>query len=192
MPLYDFVNKVKTGEYISEFNGYSSQFIGNFYGEHIKLGGQAQFGILAGFHTGICDVEWWIKDKLDNLSEYDKNNLLDILKRNKLLNDFVDEHTPKLAELLCVKPYEIFRLGVKKIIILMDTIYKLQNDDSLYKFILDNDIKHYEKISQSLQQNVLSYSNSLNDKYKQEQNTMVYFDDLDYAKTFNTDNDITD
>lgn len=124
---YEFVKKFETGEYISEWNGYTPYYAGCFVGSSVVLGGEEKFSKCYDFFSGIGDVDWWIKEELDNLTEEQQQELLSILKRNKAFDDYKSKIIPELAKILNVKPYQIYRIGSKSLYDFLNLIHSKAN-----------------------------------------------------------------
>lgn len=138
-PVYEWKRKLDSGEYLYEWNGYSPHFAGSMYGSSVCLGGEEKFYHCHDFFSGIGDVSWWIKEELDKLTKEEQDELLYILKRNKSVDEYIDKIIPELAKLLNVKPYQIYRIGNKKIYDFLNLIHT-QSDS-------ENDLKknYYEQ-----------------------------------------------
>ena len=119
----EFFKKLETGEYIREWNGYSSHYAGCFYGSEIVLGGEEKFSKCYDFFSGIGDVEWWIKEELDKLTDKEQEELLYILKRNKAFQEYKNKIVPELANLLNVKPHHIHRVPNKDLYNFLNLIH---------------------------------------------------------------------
>lgn len=136
--LYTWQEKFKSGEYISEWNGYTPDYAGCFYGNSNCLGGEEKFRHCYDFFSGVGDVEWWIKAELDKLTDVEQSELLSILKRNKETNDFI---TKDLVKNICREvgidendTCIIYRLGNKKIMELYNSSNKKQYLSELKDF----------------------------------------------------------
>lgn len=54
--------------WLHEYNGYSPFYLGIGYGDYLKLGSEEFFLHCADWTSGVCDIEFWIKEHLDNLT----------------------------------------------------------------------------------------------------------------------------
>jgi hypothetical protein len=129
----EFFKKLETGEYISEWNGYSPFYAGCFYGSDLVLGGEEKFSHCYDFFSGIGDVEWWIKEELDNLTEKQQEELLSILKRNKAFYEYKNKLVPELAKLLNVEPYQIYIVPNKDLYEFLNLIHSNANPQDILK-----------------------------------------------------------
>lgn len=106
----EFVTKIRSGEYITKWNGFSPFYIGCLYGDSVKLGGEDKFKQCYDLFTGIGDVDWWIVEEINKLSPEDQEELLSILKRNKAFHDFKSLIANDLANLLNVTSQQVHRM----------------------------------------------------------------------------------
>ena len=95
----EWVSKFASGEYLKEWHGFSPFYAGCFYGNDACLGGESKFHHCFDFFAGIGDVEWWITSELTKLSKQDSIELLEILTRNKKVNDFIQDNHNTIKEL---------------------------------------------------------------------------------------------
>ena len=127
----EFFKKLETGEYIYEWNSYPPHYAGCFYGSDVVLGGEEKFSNCYDFFSGIGDVEWWIKEELDKLTEEQQQELLSILKRNKAFDDYKTKIVPELAKLLNVQPYQIYRVRNKDLYNFLNLIHSKANPQDM-------------------------------------------------------------
>lgn len=154
--MREWQKKFKTGEYISEWNGYAPFYVGCFYGGGVILGGEEKFKHCYGFFAGIGDVEWWVKEELDKLSQQEQSELLEILKRNKKFYEYKNSISRELSKVFGVDSYQIYRLSsleFKQIKDLIDSkankVYELpkpQERIDLPPLIEESDKSFYERI----------------------------------------------
>lgn len=118
------------------FHGYTPHYLGCFYGDKLKLGGEEEFSHCYDFDAGVCDVEYWITDELNNLSEANENLLLSLLERNKSFDDMLKNDgwqiVEQFANLVGKETHDIWRLGNKNI---YDALQLLTNEERI-EFIL--------------------------------------------------------
>ena len=110
---YGWQEKLETGEYIREWNGYVPHYAGCFYGDGIVLGGEEKYRHCYDFFSGVGDVEWWDKTELDKLTPEEQDDLLRILKRNKKFGEYKHKIVEDLAKALNVERYQIYRVSNK-------------------------------------------------------------------------------
>jgi hypothetical protein len=113
--MRDFQIKFQSGEYISEFRGFSPHWAGCFYGDTKVLGGEEKFSKCFNFFSGIGDVEWWIKAELDLLTDTEADELESLMKRNKEFDEWLQDKVRPIAEILKIAPHAIYRMGNKKL-----------------------------------------------------------------------------
>lgn len=123
MMTRDWISKLKTGEYLYDWNGYKPHYAGCFYGDKVVLGGEEKFRKCYDFFSGVGDVEWWIKEELNKLTSEEQEELLSILKRNKEFDEYMRMIIPELANLLNVKPYQIHRVSNKELYNFLNLIH---------------------------------------------------------------------
>ena len=128
----EFVEKFETGEYIHEWNGYSPYYAGCFVSTAV-LGGEEKFSKCYGFFSGIGDVVWWIKEELDKLTSKEQEELISILKRNKAFDEYKKKIVPKLAKLLDVKPYQVYRVSNKGLYNFLNSVHSNANPQDRLK-----------------------------------------------------------
>ena len=145
-----FQKDLEAGKTIYEWNGFSPFYAGCFYGDSICLGGEKKFSQCYDFFSGIGDVEWWIVDELEKLSEKDKKELLHILKRNKRIYDYIKKQHSKIkemsSELQLEGPHIIHRLGNRKILSLLLS----KNIKETYERVKDNSVDVIETLIETL------------------------------------------
>lgn len=114
---------LESGKTVYEWNGFSPFYAGCFNGNSVCLGGEDKFSHCYDFFSGIGDVDWWIVEELNKLSEKDKKELLHILKRNKRVDHYIESKRSKIleisSELNLEGPHIIYRLGNRKILSLL-------------------------------------------------------------------------
>lgn len=122
--MRDFVQKLRSGEYLHEWNGFSPFYAGCSYGNDKCLGGEFKFAHCYGSFHGVGDAEWWIKEEIDKLTDDEQSELLEILKRNKRVDDSITrEVVTEIALDLGYTQYDlhyIYRLKNKNIIKLIE------------------------------------------------------------------------
>jgi len=123
----EFVKKLETGEYIIKWNGFTPFYAGCFYGSNLVLGGEEKFSHCYDFFSGIGDVEWWIKDELDKLTEDEQDELISILKRNKAFYEYKNKIAPDLANTLNVKEYQVHRVPNKDLYEFLNLVHSKAN-----------------------------------------------------------------
>jgi hypothetical protein len=133
--------------------------MGCFYGDSVVLGGEKEFSHCYDFFSGIGDVEWWITEEIEKLTEEQKERMYSILVRNKSVNTMLEEKRNFLYELadeLGIGSEYIARLGnkLKKELIESDNPiekYKefLADEKILNKLSFDN--KTYKVLAEKLQ-----------------------------------------
>jgi len=106
---HDWSAKLKSGEYIHTWNGFSPYYAGCYYGHSLRLGGEDNYKHCYDFFMGVGYVEWWIVDELEKLTREEKDLLLYMLERNKKFDEFKKSITKELAKVLGVEPYQIYR-----------------------------------------------------------------------------------
>jgi hypothetical protein len=124
----EFQAKLKSGEVMHDWNGFSPHYAGCFYGDKVCLGGEEKFSHCYDFSAGIADVEWWIVDELEKLTQEEKDELLHILKRNKNFDEYKSSIVPELAKLLGVEKYQIHRIFNKTLYEFIKLIHSKSND----------------------------------------------------------------
>ena len=123
----EIIEKLDTGEYIHEWNGYSPFYAGCFSADKIRIGGEEKFRHCYGFYSRIVDIDWWNKEELDKFTSEEQEELLAILKRNKAFDDYKKTIVPELAKLLNVKPYQIHRVPNKDLYNFLNLIHSKVN-----------------------------------------------------------------
>ena len=123
----EFVKKLETGEYIIKWNGFVPFYAGCFYGSDLVLGGEEKFSHCYDFFSGIGDVEWWIKDELDKLTEDEQEELISILKRNKAFYEYKKKIAPDLANTLNVEEYQVHKVPNKYLYEFLNLVHSKAN-----------------------------------------------------------------
>jgi len=142
MNTYKWQDNFASGKYIREYDGYSPHYLGIFYGDGLKLGGEDQFMHCADYFSGIGDVEWWDKDELDALTDDQQVLLYNILVRNKKIDDYIKENFSLLRNCFNgVENYKIHRLPNKYKIFVIYLIERLNGSNNLISYCYENDIK---------------------------------------------------
>jgi hypothetical protein len=97
---------------MSTWNGYHPFYAGSLYGNITFFGDERKFSNCHGCFTGVCDIEWWVKGELDKLSETEREELLDILKRNYNYSKNIKtrEAVSSLAEIIGVDYSVVYRI----------------------------------------------------------------------------------
>ena len=124
----EFQDKLKSGEYIHKWNGFSPHYAGCFYGDRVRLGGEEKFSHCYDFSAGVAYVDYWVVAELEKLTQEEKDELLHILKRNKKFDEYKGSIVPELAKLLGVEEYQIYRVPNKKIYEFIKLIHSEAND----------------------------------------------------------------
>jgi hypothetical protein len=146
--MREWVDKFESGEYLREWRGFSPFWMGCFYGDSVMLGGEEEFSHCYDFFSGIGDVDWWIADEIEKLTEEQKERMYLIMERNKSVNDMLDSRLDVIS-LLCdtfdIGSEYIYRLGnkLRKEVVESDTPiekYKefLKNKDILHRISFDD------------------------------------------------------
>lgn len=126
--IRDYQLKLQSGEYIYTWNGFSPFYAGCFYGDSICLGGEEKYRQCYGFFSGIGDVEWWVVEELEKLTQEEKDELLHILKRNKEFDEYKNSIVPELAGALRVEKYQVYRIPNKTLYEFVNVVRSLSND----------------------------------------------------------------
>lgn len=108
--------KMKTGEYMATWNGYTPYYAGCLDGDNVALrGGEEQYKHCYGFYSEIGEpqLEWWIKEELDKLSSFEEEELVYFLAENESFDEYKKRITNPLAKVLNVEPYQIRNLPNK-------------------------------------------------------------------------------
>ena len=113
----DWVKKFKTGEYLRNWKGYGAILIGGPYSDNIGIG-EEKFIHCMDFFCGIGDVDWWIKEKLDKLTEDEKKELEWICRYKTYLDKEIItiEKVKLLSEFYGCETFHIYRTGNKEIL----------------------------------------------------------------------------
>jgi len=114
--MREWVYKFESGEYLREWRGFSPFWMGCFYGDGVVLGGEREFSHCYDFFSGIGDVEWWITEEIEKLTEEQKERMYSILVRNKSVNTMLEEKRNflyELADTLGIGSEYIARVGNK-------------------------------------------------------------------------------
>jgi len=105
------VDKLKNGEYLYTWNGYDPILLGGPYSDYLNVG-EERFYNCIGYFSGICDVDWWVKEELDKLTPPELAELENICEYKKYVNKTI---TPELMEKLAVlygcERHHIYRIG---------------------------------------------------------------------------------
>jgi uncharacterized protein YdhG (YjbR/CyaY superfamily) len=121
--MRDIFSKLNDKSCISKWHGYSPFYAGCFYGNKCCLGGEAKYSHCYDFYSGVGDIEYWIQEELDKLSEEQQSELLEILKRNKNVDDFINSNHESIKmitnQLNLEGTHIIYRLGNKNILKLL-------------------------------------------------------------------------
>lgn len=119
----DWVKKFKTGEYLRNWKGYDTILIGGPYSDNIGIG-EEKFVHCMDFFCGIGDVDWWIKEKLDKLTEDEKKELEWICRYKTYLGKEIItiEKVKLLSEFYGCETFHIYRTGNKEILNLIKTL----------------------------------------------------------------------
>jgi len=119
-----WVSKFKSGEFLRDWEGYDTILIGGPYSENLDIG-EKKFSHCMDFFCGIGDVDWWIKDELEKLSEEDKEELRWICKYKTYLKETISyDLVNKVADFYGCKSHHIHRTGKKGIIDLCEDLSK--------------------------------------------------------------------
>jgi hypothetical protein len=147
--MREWVKKFESGEYLREWRGFSPFWLGCFYGDSVMLGGEEEFSHCYDFFSGIGDVEWWITEEIEKLTEEQKDRMYSIMTRNKSVDVMLDNNRDifyELAHKLNIGSEYIYRLGnkLRKELIESDNPiekYKefLKNKDVLNRLSLDDE-----------------------------------------------------
>lgn len=111
---------LKSGEAVHYWNGFSPHYAGCFYGDRVRLGGEEKFSHCYDFSAGVAYVDYWVVAELEKLTQEEKDELLQILKRNKKFDEYKHSIVPELAKVLGVEEYQIHRIPNK-------TLYEFVN-----------------------------------------------------------------
>tara|TARA_B100000497_G_C7517255_1_gene314584 strand:+ start:58 stop:567 length:510 start_codon:yes stop_codon:yes gene_type:complete len=130
--------KLDSGEYERQWKGHSPFYLGCGYGHNsVELGGEEKFSHCYDYFSGIGDIDYWVMEEVNKLSQDDQDELLSILKRNTKVNESI---TLKKVEKLCEQVgYQIdetqyiYRLKNKHILTLLDS----KNPKETHQQILD-------------------------------------------------------
>ena len=181
--MRDHVLKFESGEYIHTYEKFTPFYIGNFYGSDITLGGEKEFIHCCGFFSGIGDAEWWNKKELDKLTEEQHVRLKQILRRNKLLDNFFDTHIQTMTYIFQVENCLIHRLPNKEKFTLCFIYTKLKEYKLLFDYIIDNKIEALDLLPDNKQ--FLQRLNAYHEK-KNYDKQLDYFK-IDYLEEINYD-----
>jgi hypothetical protein len=111
-----WVAKFKSGEYLSEWKGYSPYYICGAYNEPFDIG-EEKFKHCTGSFYGIGDVDWWVVAELEKLTPEESNELELIMEYKKYVDDTITNSgiVNKLTNLFNCESQHIWRLGNRKI-----------------------------------------------------------------------------
>lgn len=126
--IRDFQTKLQSGDYIHTWNGFAPFYAGCFYGDTVCLGGEEKYRHCYDFWSGTVSDEWWVVDELEKLTQEEKDELLQILKRNKEFHDYKKSMAPELARVLGVEQYQIHRIPNKTLYEFVSLVHSLSND----------------------------------------------------------------
>jgi hypothetical protein len=112
-----WVEKFETGEYLRKWNGYEPHILGcTIYSEHIGIG-EDKFFKCVGEFNGIGDVDWWIKEELDKLSQEEVNELNLICEYKTYLKNFITHDLiVKISNFFGCETFHVYRANHKNII----------------------------------------------------------------------------
>ena len=124
-----WVEKFKTGEYLSKWKGYDTILIGGPYSQNIGIG-EEKFSHCIDYFSGIGDVDWWITAELNKLTKDEESELEWICKYKTYISKEVITHkkVELLSELYGCEPFHIYRIGNTEILNLIEILnssYKL-------------------------------------------------------------------
>jgi hypothetical protein len=205
--MREWVKKFESGEYLREWRGFSPFWLGCFYGDSVMLGGEEEFSHCYDFFSGIGDVEWWIAEEIEKLSEEQKDRMYSIIERNKSVNDMLDDNRDifyELADTLNIGSEYIYRLGnrlrkkllesgnkiekYKEFLKNKDVLSSLSFNDETYKQLVDIKI-----LSPKKEQFPIWYMNGIvpkmimiNIDYKEKLELMRYIEFLPDKKELET------
>lgn len=128
-----WVKKFETGEYLRKWNGYEPYILGcTIYSQHIGIGEDKYFKCIGEFN-GIGDVDWWIKEELDKLTQEEIIELKLICEYKTYLNNFItDDLINKISNFFECDTFHIYRIDHKNIIEFCNQI------NAFYNKILNN------------------------------------------------------
>lgn len=112
-----WIEKFENGEYLRKWNGYEPGILGcTIYSEHIGIGEDKFFNCVGEFN-GIGDVNWWIKEELDKLSQEELNELNLICGYKTYLKKIIKHDLiVKISNLFDCEPFHVYRTNHKNII----------------------------------------------------------------------------
>jgi hypothetical protein len=134
----EWVYKFESGEYLREWRGFSPFWMGCFYGDSVVLGGEEEFSHCYDFFSGIGDVEWWITEEIEKLTEEQKERMYSILVRNKSVDDMLSDRgdiTDIICDTLDIGFEYVYRLGNK----LRKELVESDNPVEKYKEFLNDE-----------------------------------------------------
>jgi hypothetical protein len=112
----------------STWHGFSPFYAGCTYGSHVCLGGEEKYQHCYGYSYGIGDLEWWRIDELEKLPQEEKDELLHLLERNKKFEKFKNSIAEKLAKVLGVEPYQVYRTPNKVLYEFVNFVHSQSNE----------------------------------------------------------------
>ena len=114
----DWMIKLDSGEYLSEWRGFSPYWMGCFYGQSVVLGGEEEFSHCYDFFSGIGDVDWWIAAEIEKLTDEQKDRMYSLMVRNKEVRTWIDGKSDDIREMcdvMGIGTEYVYRLGSKLI-----------------------------------------------------------------------------
>jgi len=119
----DWMIKLDSGEYLSEWKGFSPYWMGCFYGDSVVLGGEEEFSYCYEFFTishrsEISDVEWWIAAEIEKLTDEQKERMYSLMVRNKEVNKWINgkrDDIIEMCDVMGIGAEYVYRLGNKLI-----------------------------------------------------------------------------
>lgn len=128
--LYTWQDKFDSGEYIRKWRGFEPHYAGCFYGDSTVLGGEEKYRKCHDFFSSVGDVEWWVVEEINKLTDAEKDELEAILKRNQYFAEVIrtPDRVKSLADFLGVVPQNVYRMKNKELYKIFKIIFDWYNN----------------------------------------------------------------
>ena len=125
----DWMIKLDSGEYLSEWRGFSPYWMGCFYGDSVVLGGEEEFSHCYDFFSGIGDVDWWIASEIQKLTDEQKDRMYSLMVRNKEVSKWIEgkrSDIKEMCDIMGIGTEYVYRLGNKLIKQVLESISPIE------------------------------------------------------------------
>jgi hypothetical protein len=119
-----WVEKFENGEYLRKWRDHRPGLINGIYDNPLNIG-EEKFHHCTGSFYGIGDVEWWITEELNKLSDEEKNELDLICSYKEYVKDFITfDKIKRISNFYNCETHNIYRIGTLNILNMFNDIVK--------------------------------------------------------------------